>query len=39
MAGVETWFREEHTVLVKAINEQTAATKAQTSLSRSCTAR
>ena len=32
LAGVETRFREEHAVFVEAINAQTAATKAQTSL-------
>ena len=32
LAGVETRFREEHTVLVEAIRAQTASAKAQTSL-------
>ena len=32
LAGVETWLREERAALVEAINEHTAATKAQTAL-------
>ena len=39
LSGVEMRFREEHVVLVEAINELTAATKAQTALLEHCAAR